>query len=218
MNKLHNTFRRRLRPLLWGGLATVSALHFSARAETFLPVQDVTITGRVTVPSCTVRLDTGHLRFEKGGSGNDAQQYQHLTFGQCDLEGVDVQFQAGTWAGYPDRGTMKSKTTRQPSSAWYFQVAPTPPESDDASPDLTGAPLSLSNTSDLVGGSTPPGERHSGGCFRLQGGRYHYEVSPETQGSAVHVIPLTVSVHNLPGSAGDAGDLDAAFSLSLTYR
>ncbi|WP_421558695.1 hypothetical protein [Pseudomonas canadensis] len=210
-NRIH-IWCGKLAILLWASAANSSV----ASTETFLPMQEITLGGKVVVPSCTVRLDTEHLRFDKSGSSESTSQRQNLIISECDIDGLGVKFQAETWPDYPARGVLKDKDTNRPSAAWHYRVAPAAQEEPEAG---TSWPLSAaSDARDLETDTPNPGSNPRGQYFSLDQVNYWYDLKRSPQGGESMTIPFLISVHRSLSGDEEPGDLQAVFSLQLTYR
>ncbi|EKN5096030.1 hypothetical protein ACSOQX_003020 [Yersinia enterocolitica] len=193
-----------------------------AEAETFLPMQDITVSGKVTAPGCTARLENDWLRFDKKKSDLKAQAAQkqtlRLNLSQCEVEGVGVMFRAESWPDYPARGSLKDKKTQQHSDAWYYTVAV---ETDDNAE--TAWPLLLSADSPEL----ETNEHHqtdsnnsNGHYFSLNKVTYWYDVKEPLKENDVLIIPFSVEVHHdmTREDTREQDELDANFTLQLSYR
>jgi hypothetical protein len=194
-------------------LALVGTKRAQASVETLLPMQEITFGGKVTVPSCTVRLDTEHLRFDRSV---ESAQRQNLILSECDVEGLGVMFQAQTWPDHPARGVLKNKDTKNPSDSWHYRVAPAAQQEPGTSAIW---PLSAATDAPDLELDTPNPERNPlGQYFSLDRVNYWYDIKRSPQGGKSLTIPFLVSVHRTPNCNDRAEDLEAVFSLQLTYR
>lgn len=202
-------------PGLWG-VVLCWMLCQTVSAETFLPEQDISLNGTVLVPSCKIRMDVENLMFSKEKAVDQASQRLSLRLSQCDIEGLNVMFRAATWSGYPDRGILKSRHTRQPSTNWHFRVAPERPQ-QKLSTASSDRPLSLAEKTSGLIKDTPIRNNPEGQYFSLDGIPYEYSTLNIQQGQGELMIPFVVSLHST-GSHSVNDDLDAAFAVQLTYR
>lgn len=193
-------------------------------AETFLPMQTVQLSGRLVTPSCSVWLDTDSLRFDRSQPAGVEIQRQVLHLEQCDVESVDLAFTAATWPEAAGRGELKSSTTQRPSRAWHYRVAPDMNGDVAGSTGADGHVFALQPMTESVAlvQDTPIPDRNPDGLFyRLDSARYEYRVphAPQREEDTALNLPLLVSVHHDPNVAGELDeDLEAVFSLQLTYR
>ena len=200
---------------LWGiGLCWL--LYQTVYAETFLPEQDISLNGTVLVPSCKIRIDDENLMFSKNKAVDQASQRLTLRLSQCDIEGLSVMFRAATWYGYPDRGILKSRHTRQPSTIWHFRIAPEQPQ-QKLSTTSSNRTLSLAGKTSGLIKDTPIRNNAEGQYFSLDGIPYEYSTLNIQQGQGELIIPFVVSLHSI-GSHPVNDDLDSAFAIQLTYR
>ncbi|AFI89679.1 type 1 fimbrial protein [Pectobacterium parmentieri] len=200
------------------GLLLSSAVCMSADAEIFLPMNDISLSGRVVVPACTVRFDSNHLSFKSNQMGDVASQYRYLSLSRCDVKNVSIVFSAQTWPGYPDRGVLKSLGSKLPSSNWHYRIAPAVLNALGQESNRTCSLTIAAESPKLEKDSPIQGNNPEGRYFNLNGGRYLYEMSDFSQKSEEWIIPFLVSVHRTTTDSGDVDDLDAVFALQLTYR
>ncbi|RYC43362.1 hypothetical protein [Pectobacterium zantedeschiae] len=200
------------------GLLLSGAVCMSAEAEIFLPMNDISFSGRVVVPACTVRFDSNALSFKRNQIGDVASQYRYLSLSQCDVNNVSIVFNAQTWPGYPDRGVLKSLGTQLPSSTWHYRIAPAVLNTPDQEANKVW-PLTIAAESPALEKDSPiKGSNPEGRYFNLNGGGYLYELNDFSQKSEERVIPFLVSVHRLTADSDEIDDLEAVFALQLTYR
>lgn len=199
-----------------GGVILFWIICQTVSAETFLPEQDISLNGTVLVPSCKIRMDTENLRFSKEKAVNQASQRLTLRLSQCDIEGLNVMFRADTWSGYPDRGILKSRGTRQPSTVWHFRIAPEKQQTRATASETRTLSLA-GKTSGLIKDTPIKSDNPEGRYFSLDGIEYEYSTLNIQQGQGTLIIPFVVSLHSI-GEHPVNDDLDATFALQLTYR
>lgn len=189
-----------------------------AIAETFLPEQDISLSGTVVVPSCKIRTDTDHLTFSKNKLADKVSQRLSLYLSQCDIEGINILFRAATWPGYPDRGILKSRNTQRPSPTWHFRVAPAPEQKAEPSGSALRVLSLATQPSGLVKDTPIKRVNPEGKYFNLNNAVYEYSVHIP-QGQSELVIPFVVSLHHtsVAGHLVD-DDLETTFGLQLTYK
>lgn len=199
----------------------------SSAAERFLPEKEITITGKVTAPSCQAQLDTDTLRFgpagnddsEDGRVPDDRRQVMNLRLSECEFNGLGLKFRAEAKGDYPERGILRGTVDNVESQRLYFTLGP------QGGTEQTDNPLQRLSTdsADLVK------DNHGGQYFRLNEDEYWYDMEATLHGGEVMTIPLEVQVHRArvvrtagdikqhSGGRGD-GALQAKFTLQLSYR
>ncbi|MDN8674811.1 hypothetical protein Q0N22_15425, partial [Staphylococcus aureus] len=79
--------------------------------------------GKVTAPSCTVKLENDRMTFSlQRDNGEAASQTLLLNLSQCEADGVGVTFKAEHWPDNPVRGTLSGATSRQLEQVWYYTL------------------------------------------------------------------------------------------------
>ncbi|WP_273830923.1 hypothetical protein [Serratia bockelmannii] len=209
--------------ILPGGLAlclmlgnTVRPGDALAARESALQAQDITVSGRVTAPSCAARLANEDMVFELRSDASRAAPEQHtlqLQLSDCEVEGVGVTLKAEHWAQSPARGLLRTLDTQHLEvTPWYYTVAPG--ESDSQDPSL---PLRLAD-------DTPPLEKDGLDApardFSLNQVTYWYDARDTLTAGGTAVIPLTVTVRQVEGqkTASSRDGLGATFTVQLSYR
>jgi type 1 fimbria pilin len=112
--------------LLVGGLK--DTVRTAAAAETFLPQGDITLSGRVTEPTCISRLAEDRLVFD--AVEKKPEKVLHLQLSACEAEDVGVALKSDYLPEMPERGVLLNTETRQPVSGGYFTVGPDTTEKD----------------------------------------------------------------------------------------
>lgn len=196
--------------------------------ETYLAMQDITLSGRVTAPSCTVRLDNSQLKFgaqegsnasvdTKAGNGSDshdnATQTLMLNVSECDADGVGMLFKADYWPQMPVRGVLRATSGHQASEAWYYTLSPGR-ESDDA------WPLKLARDSEKTEAEKDQSVSDGSEYYRLSEVNYWYDLKKPLRDGDEMVIPLTVTLHQVRTKDRKSvqGDLEATFTIQLSWR
>lgn len=210
------------------GLAMCLLTGVAARAmpgpETYLPAQDITISGRVTAPTCQARLDTDALKFRRprprdgtvtrgeagaaqGEDGN--RQVMRLLLSECEFDGLGLMFKAESLPGFPSRGGLRSADDNVLNNGAWYSVGPGTPE-NRGEMALTPAPDSAA----LDRG--PGGETY----FRLNQEMYWFGLSATLKGEESMSIPFEVRMHYAgDGVARKQGELlSARFTLQVSYR
>ncbi|WP_275150821.1 hypothetical protein [Citrobacter koseri] len=198
--------------------------------ETYLAAQGITVNGRVTAPSCTVRLENNQMTFgESATSGSGAEgataedgaiQTLKLNVSECDADGVGMLFKADYWPDMPERGVLRGVKTRRASGGWYYTVSP-------GREDNAGWPLKLSQDSD----EKPVTDIRLKGTderqyYKLSEVNYWYDLKSPLRDGDEMIIPLTVSLHKTRLSEEDTrreskrreGELDGTFTIQLSWR
>lgn len=221
MNRFAQHFWYALVGVLLLGLIVGSQNLSLARAETFLPAQDITISGMMTSPSCTARLEESHLNFQqdkKQGTNGVQSQTLKLNVSQCEIDEIGVLFKADYWPYHSARGQLKGKASQKLTRYWYYMLAPEMENENSAawplilasdSPELE---MDVQNTTD----SNSKEKRY----FSLKGVNYWYELKESLRASDALIIPFSVTVHhiNTGGGRTDDEEMDGTFTVQLTYR
>src|SRR5690606_28762961 len=122
MSKRIFTFTRSTAVLLCG-LALTGIPQAAPGAETFLPLHELTFSGQLTGPACAITLSPD-VHFEPDTRSGVQVQHQQLVLSRCDVEGVDVGFQADTLPGQADRGALTGVHSHRPSDAFHYRIGP----------------------------------------------------------------------------------------------
>lgn len=206
-------------------LVLVGYFKGAAEAEAFLPMQDISVNGKVIAPTCSARFEEDYLRFAKTARGvgeprdiEDRTRTLRLNLSQCDVDGIGVMFTAEFWPDFPARGRLRDKATQRPSEVWYYLLAPADKRGGDAAWPLLLSPDSPAlETEKQHGNDNAQGDRR---YFSLNKVNYWYDVKTPPKENEVLVIPFTVSVHHSVKRVNEPaqGELDATFTLQLSYR
>lgn len=232
MQKIRDTLAGMIPGLLLCALVTFWLRVGVAQAvpETYLAMQDITLSGRVTAPSCTVRLDDNQLKFSapedgdvtsgtKVGNGSDgnhhdgATQTLRLNVSECDADGVGMLFKADYWPEMPVRGTLRTTPGHQASEALYFTLSPGR-ESDDT------WPLKLARDSEKTEAEKDQPVSDDSQYYRLSEVNYWYDLKKPLRDGDEMVIPLTVTLHQvrMKENKSARGDLEGTFTIQLSWR
>ncbi|MBU9839243.1 hypothetical protein J1780_04630 [Rahnella aceris] len=206
------------------GLALCLLTIVTARAmptpETFLPEQDITISGKVTAPSCQARLDTDSAVFhraatlanktgaaESKGSAAENKQVISLVLSECDFDGLGLVFKAESLPGFPARGQLRGAEGGELTTAVWYTIGPGASEGD--------AVLKLSPDSPALD-KGQVGEAY----FRLNQEEYWFDVSASLSSGQVLNIPFDVLIHYDTDTTVESSDksLVAQFTLQVSYR
>ena len=206
-----------LSTLLAGGLLVcgLTAGQAEILPEITLPSQDITISGTVTVPSCTVRLENETLNFARDESTAAVMQAQtlKLNIGQCDVDSVGVMFKAEHWPDFPFRGALSHKKNRKFTGEWYYTIGPAE-HMDVAWPLKLTADSPVPERDKLQGGNVDDL------YFSLSGINYWYDLKVPLKENDVVVIPFSVRVHHAMTHNNDhmQDELISHFTLQVTWK
>ncbi|WP_329911917.1 hypothetical protein [Serratia quinivorans] len=205
-------------------LLTVMAARAMPAPETFLPEQDITISGKVTAPSCQAMLKENMLQFQLDTSGgargfspggeerknaDTRQQVMSLELSECEFDGLGVRFQAESLPGFPARGGLRGVLGGELNTSTWYTVGPGVPFGKDE--------LVLKLAADSPALETgQPGETY----FRLNQEEYWFDASATLQAGEAMQLPFVVQMHSAPeaGAEKPGEDLEARFTLQLSWR
>lgn len=195
-----------------------------AGTETFLAAQDITLSGTVTAPSCTVKLENDRLTFSRQPQGepdskrNPALQTLRLNLSQCEVDAVGVMFKAEYWADNPVRGTLRSKQQGQRNDVWYYTISPGADSDNPAAWPLTLAEDSPQPEADKQ--QEDNRVANPAQYFSLAEVNYWYDLKEPLKENDVLVIPFNVRAHRgqLQKKENPPGELEANFTLQLSWR
>ncbi|WP_371972972.1 hypothetical protein ACB496_15265 [Lelliottia nimipressuralis] len=198
-----------------------------ANTETYLAAQDITLSGTVTAPSCTVKLENNRLMFTR--QQQDAQGVQssrhnptiqtlRLNLSQCEVDGVGVMFKAEYWPDNPVRGTLRDRAQRQRNDALYYTISPGADEENPAA-----WPLTLAEDSPQPEADKQQEENRAANpaqYFSLAEMNYWYDLKTPLKENDVLVIPFNVRVHRAltQKKESNPGELESNFTLQLSWR
>lgn len=219
MNRFAQHLWHALAGVLLPGLIVGSQNLSLARAETFFPAQDITISGRMTPPSCTARLEESHLNFEQEknqGTNGVQSQTLKLNVSQCEIDEIGVLFKADYWPYHPARGQLRGKASQKLARYWYYMLAP---ENENSA----AWPLILASDSpelEIDVQNTTESNSKEKRYFSLKGVNYWYELKDSLRAGDALIIPFSVTVRhiNTGGGRTDDEEMDGTFTLQLTYR
>lgn len=192
-----------------------------AGPETSLAMQDITLHGRVTAPSCTVRFENSQLTFAAMGQGNNkegmtsgaATQVLKLQVSECNADGIGMRFAAEHWPEMPVRGMLRSVAGRTASEAMYYTLGP----GDESDATWPLKRVQNEDVPEVKKGQTQGEERR---YYRLSGDTYWYDFKTPLQGDSDRMIPLAVELH--PARQKDnktaPRDTSGTFTLELSWR
>lgn len=189
-----------------------------AATGSFLAPRDITLIGRVTAPSCTVRLENSRMQFGSVAPGQprrDAPQQLNIAVSECDADGVGLLLKAEHWPDMPQRGILRSVPGREVSDSLYYTVAPGQ-ESDEAWPLVAVREHAQQ-------GQQPAAQRRENDdkpYFLLSAVRYWYNLKFPMKEGDERIIPLTVTVHQASGSVDKTAqeELNGTFTIELSWR
>ncbi|MCW2456360.1 UNVERIFIED_ORG: hypothetical protein M2414_004117 [Rahnella aquatilis] len=195
-----------------------------AGTETYLAAQDITLSGTVTSPSCTVKLENDRLTFtrqqqdEQDGKRNPALQTLRLNLSQCEVDGVGVMFKAEYWPDNPVRGTLRDRQQKLRNDALYYTISPGADEENPAAWPLTLAedsPQPEADKQQEENKASSPAQ-----YFSLAEVNYWYDLKTPLKENDVLVIPFNVRVHRTltQKKENNLGELESNFTLQLSWR
>lgn len=195
-----------------------------AETETYLAAQDITLSGTVTAPSCTVKLENDRLTFTRRQQGeqdnrrNPALQTLRLNLSQCEVDAVGVMFKAEYWPDNPVRGMLRDKQQGQRSDALYYTISPGSDEDNPAAWPLTLAEDSPQPEADKQQEENKVATPAQ--YFSLAEVNYWYDLKEPLKENDVLVIPFNVRVHHglAQKKENSEGELESNFTLQLSWR
>ncbi|NIH07133.1 hypothetical protein [Providencia rettgeri] len=188
-----------------------------AVTETQLSNQEMTLSGKLFSPSCTVRLENSHLIFsyKQGNTTSLNKQFLKLSLSQCDIDSVGIMFKAEHWPEYPARGIFREVTSKERNDLWYYTVSP-------GIDDNSGFPLLLSFSTDspIPRIETSSGDESNGLNFSLAAVNYWFEITTPLRERDELTIPFSIQVHHRLASADKMqdGPLEANFTLQISWK
>lgn len=207
---------------LWIALGFACGNAAWAQGETFLPTHEITLSGKVTAPSCQAQLNAQTINFKLQRSevspkrGPDvsekvdgSRQQLILQLSECEFDGVGLTFKADALPGYPERGMLTGMKSNTASTATYYTIGP-------AKADYAGKPLFKVAADSAEWVKDNAGDLY----FQLNQSQYWLEVKASLQGADVMNIPFNIDIHQLSGSSNKDLDetLGGRFTLQLAYR
>jgi hypothetical protein len=192
----------------------LAALPLRVQGETFLPPQDIHLSGRVTAQSCTASVNTTELAFtthdrqapQPMNMGNATQgQLLVLQLHACNPSGVGVKFTADTMAGYPERGLLRQYGENTPNASGYYTVG--------LATQTEWQMMLAADSAALINGE---GKRF---YFRLDGTTYWFDASPAQLRNTRLQLPFRIDAHIWDTeNAAAAEKWLGKFTLNLSYR
>lgn len=191
-----------------------------AATETFLAAQDITLNGRVTAPSCTVKLENDRMTFSRQRDNKEmASQTLLLNLSQCEADGVGVTFKAEHWPDNQVRGTLTGTQSRQRDNDWYYTLSP---GTDSGANGEAIWPMHLAEDSPALQQDKQAGGDKHEVYFSLAEVNYWYDLKTPMKEGDVRVIPFQVQVHQditKERQAMSTGDmLESTFTMQISWR
>lgn len=189
-----------------------------AATETFLASQDITLSGKVTAPSCTVKLENEQMTFSRRQEGKEAaSQTLLLNLSQCEADGVGVTFKAEHWPDNPVRGTLSGKQSHQRDGGWYYTLSPGVGGGDGGE---AAWPMRLADDSPALQKDKQTGDENHNVYFSLAEVNYWYDLKAPMNYGDVRVIPFQVRVHRSMTKDKQLADdmLESTFTMQISWR
>ncbi|MEL5428880.1 hypothetical protein [Serratia nevei] len=191
-----------------------------AATETFLAAQDITLSGKVTAPSCTVKLENDRMTFSRQQDNREtASQTLRLNLSQCEADGVGVTFKAEHWPDNPVRGTLSGAQSRQREEGWYYTLSPGTDSGENGEAEW---PMRLADDSPALQKDKQASGDKSDVYFSLAEVNYWYDLKAPMKEGDVRVIPFQVQVHQditkeRQGTHINEA-LESTFTLQISWR
>lgn len=191
-----------------------------AATETFLAAQDITLSGKVTAPSCTVKLENDRMTFSRQQDNREtASQTLLLNLSQCEADGVGVTFKAEHWPDNPVRGTLSGSQSRQRDNGWYYTLSP---GTDNGENGEANWPMRLADDSPALQKDNQAGGDKTNVYFSLAEVNYWYDLKAPMKEGDVRVIPFQVQVHQSMKKEKQATSpdeaLESTFTMQISWR
>lgn len=187
-----------------------------AATETFLAAQDITLSGRVTAPSCTVKLENDRMTFSRRQDSREtASQTLLLNLSQCEADGVGVTFKAEYWPDNPVRGTLNGAQSRQREEGLYYTLSPGKDNGESGEADW---PMRLADDSPALQKDKQASGNKTDVYFSLAEVNYWYDLKAPMKEGDVRVIPFQVQVHQIMTKAKQAVAADEALESTFTMQ
>ncbi|MGV3345639.1 hypothetical protein ACGVWS_07790 [Enterobacteriaceae bacterium LUAb1] len=191
----------------------------NAGTEMFLPSHEINLSGKVTAPSCTVKLEKTQLNFTHAGAVTKRSGPEKLTqtlrlhLSQCETDGVGIMFKAEYWPDNKVRGKLQDKETQEYSTAWYYTIGP---ETENE----TIWPLYLAENSPRPEVDKQRDINSHERYFNLAEVNYWYDLKTPLKENSDLAIPFNVSVHHdiEKEDKNSQNELGATFTLQLSWR
>lgn len=191
-----------------------------AATESFLAAQDITLSGKVTAPSCTVRLENDRMTFSRQqGSKESSTQTLRLNLSQCEADGVGVTFKAEHWPDNPVRGTLSGAQSRRREEGWYYTLSPGTDSGENGEAEW---PMRLADDSPALQKDKQAGGEKTDVYFSLAEVHYWYDLKAPMKEGDVRVIPFQVQVHHgvtkeRQATSADES-LESTFTMQISWR
>lgn len=189
-----------------------------AATETFLAAQDITVSGKVTAPSCVVKLENDRMTFRRQQDNRQtASQTLLLNLSQCEADGVGVTFKAEHWPDNPVRGTLSGAVSRQREQGWYYTLSPGTDSGEDGESTW---PMRLAEDSPALQNDKQAGDDKHEVYFSLAEVNYWYDLKAPMKEGDVRVIPFQVQVHQRATKERLSSDeaLESTFTMQISWR
>ncbi|WP_272668210.1 hypothetical protein [Providencia sp. PROV117] len=193
-----------------------------ATIETQLANHDITFSGKLISPSCTVRLENSHLIFNHQQGDNTVlnRQLLMLNLSQCDIDSIGIMFKAEHWPDYPTRGIFRGAISKKRNDWWYYTIAlGSDPKNSYPNPHR---PLSLTTDSPRLESDSSSGDNIKEMYFNLASVNYWFNITTSLNTNNVLAIPFSVQINQVQSSETHQREqedlLESHFTLQISWR